>query len=97
MQAFLAQAQLLLTALGAVLPLVPDARQAEVGAILRALAAALTLAAHVETDIAALAAKLKALRAEIEAVGDGPMPAEAIEAAFARVRAASAALHAAAA
>jgi hypothetical protein len=93
MQAFIIQVQLVLAALSAFLPLMPDSRRGEAGEILNSLGRALTLGSVVAANYDALAIKLKILRAEIEAMADAGTPAtvETIEGAFARVQAASAA------
>jgi hypothetical protein len=97
MSNFLAQVQLVLAALGAFLPLIPDKSRAAAANILNGLADALTLATHASADFDDLAAKLKALRGEVEAMAASGAEAseDEIEAAFARVSAASAAFRAA--
>jgi hypothetical protein len=97
MQAIILQVQLALTALGALLPLLPDGGRAEAARILEALAKAVSAAGAVAANYDDLAFKLKALRAEIEAMAEGgaPVGPEGVETAFARVKAASEAFRAA--
>ena len=95
MQAFIAQLQLLLAALGAFLPMLPEKNRADATHIFDVLGVALTVSATASANFDDLAIKLKALRAEIEAMGEKPASAEVMESAFARVRAASTAFRAA--
>lgn len=95
MQAFIAQLQLLLAALSAFLPMLPEKKRADATHIFDALGVALTVSATASANFEDLAIKLKALRAEIEAMGDQPANIEAIESAFARLREASASFRAA--
>lgn len=97
MQTILIQVQLLLGALSAFLPLAPAEARARAGEILGLAAKALAASVSVAANLDDLAAKLAAVRADIEAralagqpIGDADM-----DAAMARVRAASAAFRAA--
>ena len=91
MHALILQLQLLLTALGALLPLIPEASRARVAGLFdlagQALRVGDTAAAHADD----LAAKLAAIRADVEtmaAAGQKVTP-DRIDEAFARVTAAS--------
>ncbi|MGE3304303.1 MAG: hypothetical protein AB7M12_14455 [Hyphomonadaceae bacterium] len=96
MRSFLIQLHLLLSALGVLLPLAPPNRRAELGSILETIGAALALGEAAADGADALALQLKTVRLEIEAMAEAGRDAgEAdLEAAFARVRAASAAFRA---
>jgi hypothetical protein len=91
------QLQLLLAALSAFLPLVPDEYRNRAGEILDVAAKALTVGGVVGTNIDDLAVKLAAIRADVEAMAaSGAMVTlEQLDAAMARVRTASAAFRAA--
>ncbi len=91
------QLQMLLAALSAFLPLVPGDQRSRASEILDVAANALTAGASVATNLDDLAAKLAAIRAEVEtmaAAGRQVTGAE-LDAAMARVRAASAAFRSA--
>jgi hypothetical protein len=90
------QLQLLLAALSAFLPLVPDEYRNRAGEILDVAAKALTVGGVVGTNIDDLAVKLAAIRADVEAMAaSGAMVTpEQLDAAMARVRTASAAFRA---
>lgn len=85
------QLQMLLAALSAFLPLVPDQRRAHAGQILDAAAKALTAGGAVAAHADDLALKLAAIRAEVEAIAAAGRPVSVAEfdAALARVRSAS--------
>jgi hypothetical protein len=91
------QLQLLLAALSAVLPLVPDAHRARAGEILDVAAKVLAAGGSVAGNVDDLAQKLASIRAEVEAMAAaGRTVSESeLDAAMARVRAASAAFRAA--
>jgi hypothetical protein len=91
------QAQLLLAALSAFLPLVPEARRARAAEILEVAGRALAAGAGVAANVDDLAAKLAAVRAEVEAMAAAGrvVTGEELDAAMARVRAASSAFRAA--
>lgn len=99
MHTIILQLQLLLAALGALLPLVPEAARARIAHVVDLAAQALrtgdVAAAHVDD----LAARLAAVRADIERLAaDGkPVTADRIDEAWARVAAASRAFREAAA
>ncbi len=97
MHAIIVQIQLALGALAALLPLLPGDGREEAARILEAIGRAFAAIDLVAENYDDLALKLKALRAEIEAMAEAGAPAgvEAVEAAFARVKAASEAFRAA--
>lgn len=97
MPVFLLQLQLLLAALGAVLPLAPASKRDELGRILETIAAAVRFGEAAAGGLDELTAKLAAVRGEIETMAAAGREASAadLEAAFDRVRAASAAFRAA--
>jgi len=97
MSSVILQLQLLLGALSALLPLVPVATRAGLGAILDVAAKALSIGEAAASDLTDLARKLAAVRAEVEAMADAGRDAtpEELDAAIARVHAASDAFHAA--
>jgi hypothetical protein len=85
------QVQMLLTALSAFLPLVPEARRTRAAAILDLAAQALAAGGAVATNLDDLANKLATVRAEVEvmaAAGRAVTDAE-MDAALTRVRTAS--------
>lgn len=93
----LLQLQLLLAALSAFLPLVPEEHRVRAAEILDVAAKALAAGGSLAGNVDDLAVKLAAIRAEVEAMvasGAG-VSAEQLDAAMARVRAASAAFRAA--
>ena len=94
MQKFLVQAQMLLAALSAALPLAPASRRADLAQVLEAIAQALRMADVAASAAENFAGKVAALRAEVEAMAEG-VSETGIEAAFDRVRTASAAFRAA--
>jgi hypothetical protein len=87
------QLQLLLAALSAFLPLVPEQHRARISDVLDIAASALAAGGSVASNLDDLAAKLAAVRAEVEAMAAAgrSVSAEELEAAMTRVRAASAA------
>lgn len=91
------QLQLLLTAISALLPLAPDRYRARIAEILAISGQALAAGGAVAANIDDLAAKLAAIRAEVEAMaqaGHAVNEAE-LDTAMARVRAASTAFRSA--
>lgn len=97
MQTLMLQLQMLLAALSAFLPLVPDEMRARAAGFLDLAAKALAAGGVIAVNVDELAAKLAAVRAEIEAMvaAGRTVTAEELESAMARVRAASAAFRAA--
>jgi hypothetical protein len=93
----LLQLQLLLAALSAFLPLVPEEHRVRAAEILDVAAKALAGGGSIATNIDDLAVKLAAIRAEVEAMAASGrvVSAEQLDAAMARVRAASTAFRAA--
>lgn len=91
------QLQLLLAALSAFLPLVPDEYRGRAGEILNVAAQALSVGGGIATNVDDLAAKLAAIRADVEAMAasGAVVTADQLDTAMARVRAASAAFRAA--
>jgi hypothetical protein len=91
------QLQLLLAALSAFLPLVPAEHRARIADVLDFAAAALSAGGAVAVNIDDLARKLADVRAEVEAMAAAGrvVTAEQLDAAMARVRAASAEFRAA--
>lgn len=97
MHAFIIQAQLLLGALAAILPLAPAGNRAQLAHVLETIAAALKIGESAMDSAESLAVKFAALRGEVErmaAVTPHASPDE-LEAAFERVRSASASFRAA--
>lgn len=97
MQTLMLQVQMLLAALSAFLPLVPEEMRSRAAGFLDLAAKALAAGGVVAVNLDDLAAKLAAVRAEIEemvAAGRAVTPDE-LETAMARVRVASAAFRAA--
>jgi hypothetical protein len=84
---------LLLAALSALLPLVPDKHRARAGDVLHVVSDVTNAAASIGDHAADLAAKLAALRAEVDAMG--AVSASDMDQALTRVREASAAFRAA--
>lgn len=93
----LLQLQLLLAALSAFLPLVPEEHRARAGEILDIVAKVLSAGGSIASNADDLAAKLVAVRAEVEAMATAKsaVSAEQLDAAMNRVRAASTAFRAA--
>jgi hypothetical protein len=93
----LLQLQLLLAALSAFLPLVPEEHRVRAAEILDIAAKALGAGGAVASNVDDLAVKLAAIRAEIEtmAASGRSVSVEQLDAAMVRVRAASAAFRAA--
>jgi hypothetical protein len=91
MQTFIIQVQLLLAALSAVLPLAPEGNRAQLAHVLESVAAALKLGESALHSAESLAAKLSALRREVErmAAVSPHASAEDLESVFERVRNAS--------
>mgnify|MGYP001157463792 CR=1 FL=1 len=91
------QLQLLLAALSAFLPLVPDEYRNRAGEILNVAAQALSAGGAIATNVDDLAVKLAAIRADVEtmAASGAVVTADQLDAAMARVRSASAAFRAA--
>lgn len=92
MRNFITQAQLLLAALSAVLPLAPAGKRAHLAHVLETIAAALKLGESAAAAGESLATKFAALRSEVEGMAalNEHASVEELEAVFARVRAASA-------
>lgn len=97
MNAVVVQVQLLLAALSAFLPLVPDGQRDRASALIEIAAKALSFGATAAAHLDDLALKLQAVRAEVEAmaVSGRTATAEEWDAGLARVRAASAQFRAA--
>jgi hypothetical protein len=93
----LLQLQMLLAALSAFLPLVPAEHRARAGEIINVAADVLAAGSSIAGNTDDLAVKLAAVRAEVEAMAarGETVSAEQLDAAMARVRAASAAFRAA--
>lgn len=91
------QLQMLLAALSAFLPLVPEGQRQRAAEILDMAAGALAAGGAVAANLDDLARKLAEVRAEVEAMAavGRAVTAEELEAAMVRVRAASAAFRAA--
>jgi hypothetical protein len=91
------QAQLLLATLAALLPLAPLARREQIAAMLELAARAIGAGAALTENAEDAAAKLAALRGELEAMAASgrPVGIEDMDAALARVHAASAAFRSA--
>jgi hypothetical protein len=87
------QLQMLLAALSAFLPLLPEDSRARAGEVLSVVGRALNVGGALAGNLDDLAVKLAAIRAEVEtmAVAGRTASAEDLEAAMARIRAASAA------
>lgn len=92
MSRLILQAQLLLTAISALLPLVPHRHQARVGEVLGAVNHALAAGNAIAANAEDLSEKLASIRREIETIAaDGrAIDAAALDGAMARVHAASA-------
>lgn len=97
MQTLIVQLQFLLTALGALLPLVPAQNREKLSELLRMAADALRLGDAVAEEARDVAMKLRAIRLDVEALAlnGESIDADKIDHAFERVRAASHALRAA--
>lgn len=97
MQALMLQLQMLLAALSAFLPLAPSGIRARAADILSLAASVLAAGGSVAVNMDDLAAKLAAVRAEIEAMvaAGREVSVDELDAAMARVRDASAAFRAA--
>ena len=93
----LLQLQLLLAALSAFLPLVPEEHRIRAAEILDVAAKVLGAGGAIASNVDDLAVKLAAIRAEVEAmaVSGRTVSAEQLDAAMARVRAASVSFRAA--
>jgi hypothetical protein len=91
------QLQMLLAALSAFLPLVPEDSRERAAEVLNVVAKALSAGGSIATNLDDLAAKLAAIRAEVEAMAQAgrSVSPEELDAAMARVRTASAAFRAA--
>jgi hypothetical protein len=89
----LLQLQLLLAALSAFLPLVPEEHRVRAAEILDVAAKALAAGGSIASNVDDLAVKLAAIRAEVEAMAASgrSVSEEQLDAAMVRVRAASAA------
>ena len=89
----LLQLQLLLAALSAFLPLVPEEHRVRAGEILDVVAKVLSAGGSIASNVDDLAVKLAAIRAEVEAMAAAgrAVSEEQLDAAMVRVRAASAA------
>lgn len=97
MMNLLLQLQLLLAALSAFLPLVPSDHRVRAGEILNVAANVLAAGGSIASNLDDLAVKLAAVRAEVEAMAASgrTVSAEQLDAAMARIHAASAAFRAA--
>lgn len=93
----LLQLQLLLAALSAFLPLVPEEHRARAGEILDVVAKVLSAGGSIAANADDLAVKLAAIRAEVEAMASAERTVSVaqLDAAMERVRAASTAFRAA--
>ena len=93
MPSLILQVQLLLAALSAFLPLVPSRLRTAAAEVLRIAGDALSVGASVAHEVDDLAAKLAAIRTEIEAIAAAgrQVTADELDAALMRVRTASAA------
>lgn len=91
------QLQMLLAALSAFLPLVPEENRERAAEIIHTVAKALAAGSSVGANLDDLAAKLAAIRAEVEAMASAGrnVSGEELEASMARVRTASAAFRSA--
>lgn len=91
------QLQLLLAALSAFLPLIPDEHRTRAAAFLDIAAQVLSAGNVIGANVDDLAAKLAAIRADVEAMAASgrAVSADELDAAMARVRTASAAFRAA--
>jgi hypothetical protein len=87
------QLQMLLAALSAFLPLLPEDSRARAGEVLGIVGRALNVGGSIAGNLDDLAVKLMAIRAEVESMAQAGRGATAddLEAAMARIRAASAA------
>lgn len=85
------QLQMLLAALSAFLPLLPDDSRARAGEVLSIVGRALNVGNSLAANLDDLASKLAAIRAEVEAMASAGRSAstEDLDAAMARIRAAS--------
>lgn len=94
---FIAQLEMLLAALSALIPLIPDEHRGRANTFLNLAAKAVTIGATVTTNLDDLAAKLALVRAEVEAMAaaGASVTAAQLDGAIARVRAASKAFRAA--
>lgn len=92
MMNFILQVQMLLAALSAFLPLIPAAHRVRAGELLEIAAKALAAGGAVAANLDDLAVKLAAVRAEVEAIAarGETVTAAQLDAAMARVHAASA-------
>jgi hypothetical protein len=85
------QLQMLLAALSAFLPLVPEESRERAAEVLAVVGKALSAGGAIATNLDDLAVKLAAIRAEVEAMAGRGVTPEELEGAMTRVRAASAA------
>ena len=85
------QLQMLLAALSAFLPLVPEESRERAAEVLTVVGKALSAGGAIATNLDDLAAKLAAIRAEVEAMAGRHVTPEELDTAMNRVRAASAA------
>ena len=83
------QLQMLLAALSAFLPLVPEDSRERATEVLTVVGKALSAGGAIATNLDDLAAKLAAIRAEVEAMAGRHVTPEELDAAMNRVRAAS--------
>lgn len=97
MHALILQVQLLLTSLGALLPLVPAAARSRLAALLEVAGQALRIGNAAASQIDDLAAKLAQIRKDVERMVESGerISADRIDEAWMRVEAASAAFRAA--
>lgn len=97
MHKLILQAQLLLTALSALLPFAPEAHRARIADMLTMVAQALAAGASVSANLDDLTAKLAVIRADVERIAEAgrDVSESEFDAALTRVRAASVAFRAA--
>jgi hypothetical protein len=97
MHAIILHLQLLLAALGALLPLIPPAKRDRIAAVFDLAAKALKLGETASVDLDHLAARLAAIRADVERMAESGerLTADRLDEAWTRVEAASRAFRAA--
>jgi hypothetical protein len=91
MLSFMLQLQMLLATLSAFLPLAPEDSRERAAEVLNVVAKALSVGGSIAANLDDLAAKLTAIRVEVEAMAGRNVTAEELDVAMARVRTASAA------
>src|SRR5262245_31657332 len=97
MTSLILQLQLLLAALSAFLPLIPPEHRARIGGVFEVVSQALAAGGSIANNADDLAAKLAAIRAEVEAMATRgrAVSVDELDAAVVRIRTASAAFRAA--